>query len=108
MASATTFTMTIAGSAASSATAIEVVNPATERVIGRVPDASEHDLEAAIAAARAAWPEWRATSYSARQAALARIAGVLMDHADELQALLTVEQGKPLADALGEIHAAAW
>lgn len=108
MTCAPTFTMTIDGAASPSTAAIEVINPATERVIARIPNASQEDLDAAVAAARAAWPEWRATPYAARQAALGRIAGVLMDHADELQALLTAEQGKPLADALGEIHAAAW
>lgn len=108
MRSSTAFTMTIGGRAASAADTIEVINPATEQVIARVPDASRDDLDAAVAAARAAWPAWRGTPYAARQAALARIAGVLMDHADELKALLTAEQGKPLADALAEIHAAAW
>lgn len=108
MPAAPTFTMTIGGAATSSAAAIEVINPANEQVIARVPDASREELDAAVAAARSAWPSWRETPYAARQAALARIAGVLMDHVDELQALLTAEQGKPLADALGEIHAAAW
>lgn len=100
--------MTIDGRAVSSPTRIEVINPANEEVIGVVPDCTPDQLDAAVAAARAAFPAWRATPYAERAAALQAIAGVMMTHAEELQTLLTAEQGKPLEDALFEIHAAAW
>ena len=100
--------MTIDGKAAVADRWIDVVNPATEEVIGQVPDCSRAQLDEAVAAARAAYPAWRDTPYADRQAALGRIAATLMTHAEELQRLLTAEQGKPLADALGEIQAGAW
>ena len=108
MTSLTAFTLTIAGRAVGSSATLGVINTATEQVIAHSPDASHADVDHAVAAARAACPGWRDTPYADRQAALGRIAGVLMDHAEELKALLTAEQGKPLAEALGEIHAAAW
>ena len=92
----------------SAAATVDVINPATERVIARIADCGRAQLDQAVAAARAAFPAWRDSPYGERQAALHRIAGVLMAHADELKALLTAEQGKPHADALGEIQAAAW
>ena len=102
------FAMTIGGRAATANTWIDVINPATEDVAGRVPDASRAQLDEAVAAARAAFPVWRDTPYADRQTALGRIAGVVMENAETLAALLTAEQGKPLAHALGEIQAAAW
>ncbi|HEX7741382.1 MAG TPA: aldehyde dehydrogenase family protein, partial [Sphingobium sp.] len=100
--------MVINGKTSVSADWIDVINPATEQVIGRVPDCTARQLDEAVAASRAAFPLWRDTPYAERQAALAGIAGKIMDSAEELHHLLTAEQGKPLADALFELHAAAW
>ena len=102
------FAMTINGLAASSETWIDVINPATEQMIAQVPDCSEAQLDEAVAAARSAFPEWRNRPYAARQDTLLTIAATLTEHAEELKALLTAEQGKPHAAALNEVRAAAW
>lgn len=104
----TDFLMTIDGQAADAAARFPVLNPATETVVAEVPDCSRDQLDAAVAAARAAYPAWRATPYADRQAALRSIGAMLADHAEELKLLLTAEQGKPHAAALGELQAAAW
>jgi acyl-CoA reductase-like NAD-dependent aldehyde dehydrogenase len=104
----TEFTMTIDGAAVSAPGRLDVVNPATEAVIASAPDCAREQLDEAVAAARRAFPGWRATPYAERQAALRAIAGVLSEHVEEIKALLTAEQGKPHAAALGELQAAAW
>lgn len=104
----TAFNMTIDGRAENSPDQIDVVNPATEAVVATIPDCSRAQLDAAVAAARAAYPGWRATPYAERQAALRAIGALVAEHAEELKQLLTAEQGKPHAAALGEIQAAAW
>jgi len=102
------FSMTIDGRAVHAGERLDVINPATEDVIARVPDCSREQFDEAVAAARTAFPGWRDKSYAERQASLGSIAATLMEHADELKVLLTAEQGKPLADALFEVQAAAW
>ncbi|WP_066555994.1 aldehyde dehydrogenase family protein [Croceicoccus bisphenolivorans] len=102
------FDMIIDGKAVSSPAQIEVIDPATEAVCGTVPDCTRDQLDAAVAAARAAFPAWRALPHADRQDALRAIASTIVEHKDELQQLLTAEQGKPLAAAMGEIEAAAW
>jgi acyl-CoA reductase-like NAD-dependent aldehyde dehydrogenase len=82
---------------------IDVVNPATEQVIGQVPDCGQVELDAAVAAARAAFPFWKATPIEERRAMLGQMAAVIKDNSDELMRLLTSEQGKPHAQAKGEI-----
>ena len=86
---------------------IEVCDPATGGLVGRVPALGAAQAEAAIAAAAAAMPSWAALSGKARGAVLRRLFESLHDHRDELAAILTAEQGKPLAEALGEIDYAA-
>jgi acyl-CoA reductase-like NAD-dependent aldehyde dehydrogenase len=108
MIDASRYTMTIAGQPQASGRSYAVLNPATEGVVADAPDCSREQLDQAVAAARAAFPAWRATSYAQRQDALRRIGAALMEHAEELKALLTAEQGKPLAAALAEVQAAAW
>ena len=95
--------MTVGGSAITSDTCISVTNPATGEVFASVPDASQADLDLAIAAARSAFPAWRATSWQDRAKGLKAVASAMTAHLDELAELLTREQGKPLADARGEI-----
>ncbi|MGH2871616.1 MAG: aldehyde dehydrogenase family protein [Solirubrobacteraceae bacterium] len=82
---------------------IEVVNPATEEVLSTVPAASPADVELAVAAARRALPDWSATDVERRAEILARAAELIAGHASELAAILTSEQGKPLAEAAGEV-----
>jgi acyl-CoA reductase-like NAD-dependent aldehyde dehydrogenase len=82
---------------------LEVVNPATEEVVGEVPSGDAQDVERAVAAAKAAFPEWAATDTEARAAILARAASLIEERAKELAAVLTSEQGKPIAEARGEV-----
>ena len=108
MSQSPSITMSIGGQPATSAKSFAVLNPATEAVVAQAPDCSRDQLDKAVAAARAAFPAWREVPYAQRQDALRAIGAALAAHAEELQALLTAEQGKPLAAALAEIHAAAW
>ena len=85
------------------AATLEVVNPATEEVVGEVPSGDAADVERAVEAAGRAFPEWAATDTEARAASLARAAALIEEHAKELAATLTAEQGKPIAEARGEV-----
>ncbi|WP_066796603.1 NAD-dependent succinate-semialdehyde dehydrogenase [Sphingomonas soli] len=86
---------------------IEVDNPATCDTIGRVPSLGASETEHAIAAAARAMPAWAARPARERAAMLRRIADLMAEHAEPLARLLTEEQGKPLAEARGEIAYAA-
>ncbi len=101
--------MTINGQDADTRDHLTVTNPANGDVLGTAPDAGMAELDAAIAAARAAFPKWRATPYAQRQAVVAKVGEVITANADELMRSLTLEQGKPGEQAAFEIHgAAAW
>jgi acyl-CoA reductase-like NAD-dependent aldehyde dehydrogenase len=89
-------------------TPLEVLNPATEEIVGRIPDATDAQLQQAVDAAARAFEIWRTVSVEERRAAVRGLAGVLREHRDELAALLTAEQGKPLDAARGEVAAAAF
>jgi aldehyde dehydrogenase (NAD+) len=102
------YTMTIGGKAVAGDTSFAVLNPANEQVIGHAPDCSPSQLDAAVAAARAAFPAWSATPIDQRRQALLGIAGVLAGNVEELKRLLTSEQGKPHADAMGDILGGAY
>jgi aldehyde dehydrogenase (NAD+) len=84
-----------AWSAPSSDRAIDVINPATERPIGRVPAADAVDVDRAVRAARAAQPHWEATRPAQRAAALRRLAAELEARREELADLLVLEGGIP-------------
>ena len=84
----------------SGAGAIEVVDPATERVCGRVPDSDRRDVDAAVAAASAAFLGWAGTPARSRAAALARLAQALRDREDELARVISTEMGAPRDNAL--------
>jgi acyl-CoA reductase-like NAD-dependent aldehyde dehydrogenase len=86
---------------------IEVINPATERVLARAPRASPQRLDQAVDAARRAFPGWRALPDAARRAAVRQLGACLRANAEELSLLLTLEQGKPLVSARVEIAVAA-
>lgn len=75
----------------------DVINPATGAVMAQAPRANAADVEAAIVAAKAAFPGWANRPDSERQAALLAMAQVIEDNAEDLARLLTQEQGKPLA-----------
>jgi aldehyde dehydrogenase (NAD+) len=104
----TTYTMTIGGKGVAGAGSFDVLNPANETVIGQAPDCSREQLDEAVAAARAAFPAWRATPIAKRREALLAIAGVLAGNVEELKRLLTAEQGKPHADAMGDVLGGAY
>ena len=86
---------------------IEVDNPASGEIIARVPAFSAEDTRRAIAAAEAAWPGWRAKTGKQRAGLLRGWFDLIMRHQEDLAVLMTCEQGKPLAEARGEIAYAA-
>ena len=80
-----------------------VLNPATEEVITQCPRASKARLDKAVAAAKAAFPAWAATPIEERREMIVKMADAIEANAGELARILTTEQGKPLADATGEV-----
>ena len=80
-----------------------VLNPATEEVLAQCPRASKSQLDQAVAAAKAAFPAWAATPIDERRKLVTRMAEAIEANTGELARLLTSEQGKPLADATGEV-----
>jgi succinate-semialdehyde dehydrogenase/glutarate-semialdehyde dehydrogenase len=87
--------------------AINVTNPADGAVLGSVPGLSREEVAAAIDAANAALPAWRARTAAERAALLRRWFELIMANQEDLAALMTAEQGKPLAESRGEIAYAA-
>jgi acyl-CoA reductase-like NAD-dependent aldehyde dehydrogenase len=88
---------------AASSREIEVINPATEDVIDAVPAAEAPDVELAVATAKRAFAEWAATDVEKRAAIVAKAADLVSQSAKEIAAVLTSEQGKPVAEAIGEV-----
>lgn len=91
----------------STAETIEVENPATQRVIGKVPRLSRSEVAAAIAAAEQAFFSWRHQSAAERGQILRGWSELLLQNLDDLAEILTSEQGKPLAEAKGEVRYSA-
>ena len=98
------FSMTIDGVGCSSSGDFEVINPATEAVIARVPSATRADVDHAVDAARKAFPAWSSTPLDARRQALIAIADVLAANVEPLARLITAEQGRPLIGAQYEVQ----
>lgn len=86
---------------------LPVHNPATGEPIARLPVATTADLEEALDAAQRGFHRWRNTDVDARGAILRGAANLLRERADVIATLLTTEQGKPLAEARGEVIGAA-
>ncbi len=84
-----------------------VTNPADGSLVGRVPQLDEAEIEGVIAAAAAAQKPWAKLAASQRAAVLEKWHALLVANADDLAAIITAEQGKPLAEARGEILYAA-
>jgi succinate-semialdehyde dehydrogenase / glutarate-semialdehyde dehydrogenase len=82
---------------------LAVRNPANAEVVGRVPDLAADATHRAIAAAEEALPRWRALPAAKRSSLLEAWYDAINEHIDDLTKILTVEQGKPLAEARGEI-----
>ena len=82
---------------------LAVHNPATGEQLGSVPLMGAAETRAAIAAANAAWPAWRKKTAKERAAILRRWNDLILANAEDLAQLMTAEQGKPLAEARGEV-----
>ncbi|MBV4396130.1 NAD-dependent succinate-semialdehyde dehydrogenase [Advenella alkanexedens] len=85
----------------------DVINPATLEVLGQLPHASEADLDRALSAAQRAFDSWKHSSPMERSAILRKAAQLSRDRAQEIGLNLTRDQGKPLAEAVGEIISCA-
>jgi len=86
---------------------IKVTNPADGKALGTVPKLGTAETRKAIEAANRAWPAWRAKTGKERAAILRRFYELMVENADDLAAIMTLEQGKPLAEAKGEVVYAA-
>ena len=95
--------MYIAGEWIEAEKSIQVFNPATQELIGTVPDGGKHEAEKATMAAYEAGKAWAKRTAAERSSILLEWARLIQEHADELAKTLTTEQGKPLAEAKGEI-----
>ena len=82
---------------------LAVINPANGQTLGTVPDLGAAETRRAIQAAERAWPAWRAKTAKERAVILRKWFDLMMASQDDLAQLLTAEQGKPLAEARGEI-----
>lgn len=87
--------------------AMPVVNPATGDAFTELPLATPADLDLALDAASRAWPAWRTTDVEARGAILKKAAQLMRERAGAIGEAMTREQGKPLAEAKGEVMGAA-
>ena len=92
---------------ASSGRTFEVVNPATDEVIGQAAHAAIADLDEALEAARKGFGVWRRTSPLERSNVLRRAASLLRERLDHVARTMTIEQGKPLAESRIETNSAA-
>ncbi len=88
---------------ADSGKSIDVLNPATLECIGTVPDCGRAETARTISAAYEAWPEWRAMTALERCEIIMRLHDLMLEEREELARLMTMEQGKPLPEARGEI-----
>ena len=92
---------------ADSGKTIVVRNPANGEPVGEVPAMGTAETRRAIEAANKAWPAWRATLAKERGAILRKLSDLMLANTDDLAAIMTAEQGKPLAESKGEIAYAA-
>jgi len=92
---------------AEDAQTVDVINPATGATLGTVPHMGAKETKRAIAAAAAAWPAWRKKTAKERAVILRKWNDLMLENVDDLAAIMTAEQGKPLAEAKGEITYAA-
>lgn len=81
----------------------DVVNPATQEILARVPFATPEEIQAAVAGAKRAFKTWRKTAIGARARIFLKYQQLIRENMKELAAILTAEQGKTLADAEGDV-----
>jgi len=101
----TDYKLLIGGALVAGDMTMDVINPATGEPFATAPRASVAQADAAIAAAKAAVAGWSAVPWAERQAKLVELADAIVARKDEIAHVLTMEQGKPLAEAQGEL---AW
>lgn len=87
---------------AASGRTLEVLNPATGEILGRLAHAGQSDLDRALAAAERGFRLWRGVSAYERSKVMRKAAGLLRERLEHIARLLTLEEGKPLAEARGE------
>src|SRR6185436_6366481 len=84
-----------------------VYNPATGEVLAQLPHASREDLDRALAAAQKAFQTWSKSSPLERSAILRKVGQLARERADAIGRNITLDQGKPLAEAVGEVNVCA-
>ncbi|MEW6640659.1 MAG: aldehyde dehydrogenase family protein [Pseudomonadota bacterium] len=99
----TGYKLLIGGRLVDGDSSMDVIDPATEEVLAVCPRGSVAQMDAAVAAAKAAFPAWARRPIGERRAMLEALAGAIEGQQSELARLLTQEQGKPLAEATAEI-----
>ncbi|MBL4826453.1 MAG: aldehyde dehydrogenase family protein [Spongiibacteraceae bacterium] len=97
------YTMLINGQMVSTSDSFDVLNPADESVLAQAPEASDADLNAAVAAAKAAFVSWGQSPIEQRQQAMLKISDIIKENSEELIALLIAEQGKSQIQAEREV-----
>jgi len=86
---------------------LDAVDPATGELLARFPRGGAADVDDAVSAAAAAFPEWRATHPAERAAVVGRIAGAVLEHAEELARLDVADNGSPIREMRNDAHIAA-
>lgn len=86
---------------------LEIINPATEALLGRAPICSDEDVDYAVAAASTALPAWRNSGAGVRAEVMIRLADELRSRAAELGRAVTLENGSPIQETVGTVLNAA-
>lgn len=100
--------MTINGQPATAERVLNVINPSNGEMIGHAPDTSQTELDQAVASTQSAFAGWKTTPHEQRRERLNAFAKRMVQHADELAELFTLEHGRPLASAKEEVLGAAY
>lgn len=82
---------------------IDVKDPATNRLVTRVPQSTKEEMEAAVTSAEKAFISWKSTSIMSRQQVIFRLVALIRENMDRLAANIVLEQGKTFADAKGDV-----
>jgi acyl-CoA reductase-like NAD-dependent aldehyde dehydrogenase len=101
------YSLTIGGAAVTTATTVDVINPATGLAFAKAPRAGAEELDCAVEAAKRAFPEWKKLGWAARRDALIAAARAIEPHAENFARLFVQEQGRPYDMAKGEIDLGA-
>ena len=88
---------------ASAGETLEVINPATEEVIGHVAHARKDDLDEALFAANKAFQQWKEVNSYERYRILRKAADLLRERQEKIAKIMTIEHGKPLGDSRAEV-----